>query len=84
MRRRVSGPERDKTMTIDTNPITDMLRTLPRLALIAALFGTTAFAVSKVNAATGSVVADAVLVGGQMTKPSGVGFVLAVGLQRMR
>lgn len=71
-------------MTIDTNPITDILRTLPRLALIAALFATTAFAVSKVNAATGSVVTDAVLVGGQMTKPSGVGLVLAVGLQRMR
>lgn len=71
-------------MTIDTNPITDILRTLPRLALIAAMFATTAFAVSKVNAATGSVVTDAVLVGGQMTKPSGVGFVLAVGLQRMR
>jgi hypothetical protein len=70
-RRILSGPERDTTMTIE-------------LALIAALFGTTAFAVSKVNAATGSVVADAVLVGGQMNKPSGVGFVLAVGLQRMR
>ena len=71
-------------MTINANPIADMLRTLPRLALVAALFATTAFAVSRVNAATGSVVTDVMLVGGQMAKPSGVGFVLAVGLQRMR
>lgn len=67
-----------------TRSTTDTIRMLPRLALIAALFASTAFAVSKVSAATGNVVTDVMLVGGQMAKPSGVGFVLAVGLQRMR
>jgi len=62
----------------------DTLKMLPRLLTIAALVATTAFAVSKVNAAPEAVVTDVMLVGGQLTKPSGVGFVLAVGLQRLR
>lgn len=69
-------------MTIHANPVADILRMLPRLAVIAALVGSTAFAVSKVNAAPEAIVTDAMLVGGTLAKPSGVGFVLAVGLQR--
>jgi len=71
-------------MTIHATPIADVVRMLPRLALIALFIGSTAFAVSKVNAAPEAVVTDVMLVGGQIAKPSGVGFVLAVGLQRMR
>ncbi|MCR5858953.1 hypothetical protein [Mesorhizobium sp. J428] len=71
-------------MTTYANPIADIVRMLPRLALIALFIGSTALAVSKVNAAPEAIVTDVMLVGGQIAKPSGVGFVLAVGLQRMR
>ncbi len=69
-------------MTLDCNPIADFARMLPRLALIVALVAGTAFAVSQVNAAPDAFLSEATLVGGEMAKPSGVGFVLAVGLQR--
>ena len=71
-------------MTSSTPPILEIVGMMPRLALIAMLLATTAFAVSKVNAAQTNVRSNVVLVGGQLTKPSGVGFVLAVGLQRLR
>ncbi len=71
-------------MTSSTHPILEIVGMMPRLALIAMLLATTAFAVSKVNAAQTNVRSNVVLVGGQLTKPSGVGFVLAVGLQRLR
>jgi hypothetical protein len=71
-------------MTMTALSITETLGMLPRLALIAVLLAGSALAVGKVNASTGNVVSDVMLVGGELTKPSGVGFVLAVGLQRMR
>jgi len=71
-------------MTSRIHPISEIFGMLPRLAVVAMLVATTAFAVSKVNAAQDTVQSNVMLVGGQLTKPSGVGFVLAVGLQRMR
>jgi len=71
-------------MTTTTHPIFELLGMLPKLLLVATIVATTAFAVSKVNAAQTAVQSGVVLVGGQLTKPSGVGFVLAVGLQRNR
>jgi len=72
-------------MTSSTHhPLLEIVGMMPRLALIAMLLATTAFAVSKVNAAQDTVQSNVVLVGGQLAKPSGVGFVLAVGLQRLR
>jgi hypothetical protein len=71
-------------MMSTTHPISEIVGMLPKLVLVALIVATTAFAVSKVNAAQNAVQSNVVLVGGQLTKPSGVGFVLAVGLQRLR
>lgn len=69
-------------MNSHAHPLAELAWMVPRILLVAALVATTAFAVSRVSAAPGSVVADVMLVGGEIAKPSGVGFVLAVGLQR--
>jgi hypothetical protein len=71
-------------MTTMTNPISEIVGMLPKLMLVALIVATTAFAVSKVNAAQTAVQSNVMLVGGDLVKPSGVGFVLAVGLQRLR
>lgn len=65
-------------MQTRTNPIAEIVAMLPKLAFIAMLTGATAAAASQFVAAPQSVM----LVGGQFEKPSGVGFVLAVSLQR--
>lgn len=69
-------------MTTHANPIFEIIRMLPRLAVIAMLVGATAFAVSKVNAAPGSAIVQTTLDGLSVGKRNGVGFVLAVTLQR--
>ena len=69
-------------MATRANPFIEVARMLPKLALIAAFLTATALAVSSVNAAPEAVSINAMLVGGEIAKPSGVGFVLAVGLQR--
>lgn len=71
-------------MMSTTHPIFEIVGMLPKLLLVALIVATTAFAVSKVNAAQSAVQSSVVLVGGDLVKPSGVGFVLAVGLQRLR
>ena len=60
----------------------EAVRFLPRLLVVVAVVAGSAFAVSRVNAAGEAPFANAILTGGQLTKPSGVGFVLAVTIQR--
>lgn len=54
---------------------------LPKLVLIALLSGVTAAGASQLVASPDPI-ATAMVDGGSITKPSGVGFVLAVTLQR--
>lgn len=70
------------TMTF-TNAVTETARMLPRLALVTLLLAGTATMVSRVNAASDAG-AGFLLAGQDIKAPSGVGFVLAVGLQRAR
>lgn len=70
------------TMTF-TNAVTETARMLPRLALVTLLLAGTATMVSRVNAASDAS-AGFLLAGQDIKTPNGVGFVLAVGLQRAR
>ncbi|MGB3500364.1 MAG: hypothetical protein WBA44_01980 [Mesorhizobium sp.] len=63
------------------NPISEVMKMLPKLALIAGVLAATgAFAGQIVG--EGSNIENSALVAIDAIKPSGVGFVLAVSLQR--
>jgi len=66
-------------MRTTKNPIEELFGMLPRLALIALLSGVTAAGASQFVSEPSAIMQ---VDGGSMTKPSGVGFVLAVTLQR--
>lgn len=65
------------------HPLTEMLRTLPRLVVMTLMIGGPLLAVGQGNAASGAFQSGKMLVGGEIAKPNGVGLVLAVGLQRV-
>lgn len=66
------------------NPMAELGQLLRRAALAVALVAVPVAAVAQSNSDPAPVVAGPMLLGGQLAKPNGVGFVLAVGLQRAR
>lgn len=60
----------------------ELLRMVPRLAILALIAGGATNLVSNSMASPEPIMTSKVLTGGRIAKPNGVGFVLAVGLQR--
>ncbi len=67
-------------MRNNNRPYAETFGMLPKLALIALLSGATAAGASQLVSEPSAI--SSVVDGGSITKPSGVGFVLAVTLQR--
>ena len=63
------------------NPVRELIAMLPRLAVVACLAVVTATGATRFMVEPAPI-AQTALLGGDFAKPNGVGFVLAVGLQR--
>lgn len=63
------------------NPIRELIAMMPRLAVVASLAVVTATGATRLMAEPDPI-AQTALFGGEFAKPNGVGFVLAVSLQR--